>query len=115
MADDAADIVDEAAAAASTTAAALPRSKPSIKEAKIGKGGDNDAPTTLLLARFIQKFCLQINGPVVVAVVVVRRRGGHELARPPGGCQRWQRMAWGSGIVIGKTKIGRSESSNNWQ
>jgi hypothetical protein len=87
MADNAADIADEAVAAAAATANALPRSMPSIKEAKIGKGDDNDAPTALLLARFIQNFCLRIDGPVIVAVVVVRWRGGHEPARPPGGCQ----------------------------
>jgi hypothetical protein len=45
---------------------------PSIEEADGGEGDDDDAPIALLLARFIQNFRLRIDGPVVVAVVVVR-------------------------------------------
>jgi hypothetical protein len=86
MADDAANDVDDAAAAATAEDNdALPRSMPLIKEADGSKGDDNDAPTALLLSRFIQNFCLWINGPVVVSVLVVRRWRGHELAHPPGG------------------------------
>ncbi len=82
MADDA---DDAAAATANDNDAALPRSMPLIKEADGGKGDDDDAPIELLLARFTQKFCLRIDEPVVVAVVVVRRRGGHEPEVPRGG------------------------------
>jgi hypothetical protein len=85
-ADDAAKNSDDAAAA-TTNDDALPRSMLLIKEANGGKGGDNDAPIALLLARFIQKICLWIDGPIVVTVVVVRRQGEHELVRPPRGCR----------------------------
>jgi hypothetical protein len=57
---------------------------PSIKEADGGEGDDDDAPIALLLARLIQNFRLRIDGPVVVAVVEVRRRGGHEPEVPRG-------------------------------
>jgi hypothetical protein len=84
--DNAANDADDAAAAANDNdQAALPRSMPSIEEANGGKGDDDDVPIALLLARFIQNFCLWINGPVVIAVVVVRRRGGHEPEVPRGG------------------------------
>jgi hypothetical protein len=86
MADDAAnDADDAAAAAANNNDAALPRSMPLIEEANGGEGDDNDAPIALLLARFIQKFCLQIDGPVFFAVIVVQRQGGHEPEVPRGG------------------------------
>ncbi len=88
MADDVAEDADDAPATTAPANNVLPRSMPSIEEANGGKGDDDDAPTALLLARFIQNFYLWINGPIVVAVVVVRRRGGHEPACPPGGC-RW--------------------------
>jgi hypothetical protein len=84
-ADNAARNADDAVAAAANNDA-LPRSIPLIKEADGGEGDDNDAPTALLLARFIQNFCLWIDGPVVVAVIVVPQWGGHEPARPPWGC-----------------------------
>jgi hypothetical protein len=86
MADDAVDNADDAAAPATTANdAALPRSIPSIKEADGGKEGDDDAPITLILMRFIQNFCLRIDGPIAVAIFVVRRRGGHEPEVPRGG------------------------------
>jgi hypothetical protein len=87
-ADDAADDADDAAAAAAAATnnnnAAFPRSIPLIKEADGSKGDDDDAPIALLLARFIQNFCLSIDGPVVVAVVVIQRWGGHEVEVPQG-------------------------------
>jgi hypothetical protein len=69
---DAADRANDATAAATTNNNnMLPRSMPLIKVANSSGGDDNDAPTVLLLARFIQKFCLWIDGPVVVADVLV--------------------------------------------
>jgi hypothetical protein len=94
---------------------ALLRSMPLIKEAN-GKGNDDDAPTTLLLARFIENFCLWIGGPVVILAIVVVQRGGDMNQHVPQGVPMVMEKSWrGSGIVIGKTKIGKSESSNNWQ
>ncbi len=58
MADDAANNADDAAAAATNNA--LPRTMPSI-EFDSSKGDDDDAPTAMLLARFIQNFCLWID------------------------------------------------------
>jgi hypothetical protein len=87
MVDDAANNLDDAAVNAAAAAEdALPRSMPPMEKANGDEGDEDDAPTALLLARFIQNFHLQISGPVVVAVVMVRRQGGHEPARSPGGC-----------------------------
>jgi hypothetical protein len=87
-ADNVANDADDAAAAAADVDKTLPRSMLSIKEADGGKGDDDDAPTAMLLAKLTQNFRLRINGPVIVAVVMVRRQGGHEPAHPLGGCQR---------------------------
>jgi hypothetical protein len=113
--DDADDDADDATDASANNNA-MPRSMPSIKEANSSKGDDDDAPNALLLARFIQNFCLWIDGTVVIAIVVVRRRGGgmNRLV-PRGDANGENKGSRGSGIVIGKAKIGRSESSDNWQ
>jgi hypothetical protein len=80
------DADDATAAATADDDAVLPRSMPSIEEADGGKGDDDDAPIALLLARFIQNFRLRIDGPVVVAIVVVRRRGPGDMNwKSPGG------------------------------
>ncbi len=75
MVDNADDNADDAADATANYDALL-RSMVSIKEANGGKGDDNDAPTAFLLVRFIQNNCLWIDETVVIAIVVVQRRGG---------------------------------------
>jgi hypothetical protein len=99
-ADNAANNANEAAAAAAAdNDTVLPRSMLLIKEANSSKGDDNDAPIALLLARFIQNFCLRIDGPIVVAIVVVRRQGGHEPEVPRGGADG-NRKRLGAGVLL---------------
>jgi hypothetical protein len=92
-ADNAANDADDDAASAAAANDALPRFMPLIKEVNGSKGDEDDAPTTLLLAMFIQNFCFRINGPVIVAIIMVQRWGGHEPAHPLGGCQWWRKKA----------------------
>jgi hypothetical protein len=79
---------------------------PSIKEANGGEGDKDGAPITLLLARFIQFFCLQIDGPVVVAIVVVWRRGGHEPEVPRGGADGDGKRLGAVVLLLAKQRLG---------
>ena len=79
---------------------------PSIEEADGGEGDDDYAPIALLLARFIQNFRLRIDGPVVVAVFVVRRRGGHEPEVPWGGADSDRKRLGAVVLLLAKQGLG---------
>jgi hypothetical protein len=79
---------------------------PSIKEADGGKGDDDDAPIALLLPRFIQKICLRINGPIVVAVVVVQQRGGHGPEVPRGDANGDGKRLGAVVLLLAKQRLG---------
>ncbi len=85
MANNAADDADDATAAAADNDDALPTSMPLIKEANGGEGDNNDAPTTLLLARFIQIFTFGLTDPSSLPLKWSGGRGDMNRHVPQGG------------------------------
>jgi hypothetical protein len=99
-ADDAADNADDAAAPTTNdNNATLPRSMPLIKEADGGKGDDDDAPIALLLVRFIQFFCLRIDGPIIVPLSW-SGGGGDMYRKSTGGVPTMMKKGYGRGSGI---------------